>query len=55
MGTAFSRAVLNELHSMELQSNKDANDKDPKFKVGDHLRISKYENIFAKGCTQNWS
>ena len=26
-----------------------SNDKDPKFKVGDHLRISKYKNIFAKG------
>ena len=29
--------------------------KDPKFKVGDHVRISKYKNIFAKGYTQNWS
>ena len=47
--------MLNELHSTELHSNKDANDKDLKFKVGDHVRISKYENIFAKGCTQNWS
>ena len=25
------------------------NKKDPKFKVGDHVRISKYKNIFAKG------
>ena len=32
-----------------------ANDKDPKVKVGDHVRISKYENIFAKRCTSNWS
>ena len=31
------------------------NDKDPKFKFGDHLRISKYKNIFAKGYTLNWS
>ena len=31
------------------------NDKDPKFKVGDHVRISKYKNIFAKGYTPNWS
>ena len=30
-------------------------DKDPKFKVGDHVRISKYKNIFAKGSTPNWS
>ena len=27
----------------------------PKFKVGDHVRISKYKNIFAKGYTKNWS
>ena len=27
----------------------------PKFKVGDHVRISKYKNIFAKRCTPNWS
>ena len=25
-----------------------SNDKDPKFKVGDHVRFSKYKNIFAK-------
>ena len=31
------------------------NDKDPKFKVGEHVRIPKYKNIFAKGCTPNWS
>ena len=31
------------------------NDKDPKFKVGDHVRIAKYKNIFAKGYTPNWS
>ena len=28
--------------------------KDPKFKVGDHARISKYKNIFAKGYAPNW-
>ena len=33
----------------------EVNDKDPRFKVGDHIRISKYENIFAKGYTPNWS
>ena len=35
--------------------NEDSNKKDPKFKVGDHVRISKYKNIFAKGYTLNWS
>ena len=28
--------------------------KDPKFNVDDHVRISKYKNIFAKGYTPNW-
>ena len=32
-----------------IDSNKEVNDKDPKFKVGDHVRMSKYKNIFAKG------
>ena len=30
------------------------NEKEPKLKVGDRVRISKYKNIFAKGHTQNW-
>ena len=38
-----------------VDSKKEVNDKDPKFKVGDHVRISKYKNIFAKGYTPNWS
>ena len=32
-----------------------SNNKNPKFKVGDHVRVSKYKNIFAKGYTPNWS
>ena len=27
--------------------NKEVNDKDPKFKVGDHVRISKYKKYFC--------
>ena len=34
--------------------NEDSNKKGPKFNVGDHVRISKYKNIFAKGYTPNW-
>ena len=37
------------------EHDKESNEKDPKFKVGDHVRISKYKNIFAKGYTPNWS
>ena len=32
-----------------IDSIKEVNDKDFKFKVDDHLRISKYKNIFDKG------
>ena len=38
-----------------IDFKKEVNDKDPKFKVGDHVRISKYKNIFAKGYTPSWS
>ena len=40
---------------MYIDFKKEDNDKDPKFKVGDRVKISKYKNIFAKGCTPNWS
>ena len=36
-----------------IDFGKESNDKDPKFKIGDHVRISKYKNIFAKGCNPN--
>ena len=36
-------------------SNKETNNKDPKFKIGDGVRISKYKNTFAKGHAPNWS
>ena len=38
-----------------IDFKKEINDKNPKFKVFHHIRISKYKNIFAKGCTPNWS
>ena len=34
--------------------NENFNEKDPKFKVGDNVRISKNKNIFSKGYTPNW-
>ena len=32
-----------------INTSKEINNKDSKFKVGDHARISKYKDIFAKG------
>ena len=50
-----------KMNPIDLKNNtfinigKEVNDKDPKFKVGDHVRISKHKSIFAKGYTPNWS
>ena len=38
-----------------VEYNQDFNKKGPKFKVNDHVRISKYKNIFAKRYVPNWS
>ena len=38
-----------------INTNKEINYKDPKFKVGDYVRISNYKNIFAKEYMPNWS
>ena len=43
--------MLKIIHILILK--KESNDKNPKFKVGDHVRISKYKNIFAKGYMPN--
>ena len=37
----------------DAKCNEDSNKKDPKFKVGDHIKISKYKNIFGKGYAPN--
>ena len=42
-------------HYTYIDFCKEVNNKDPKFQVGDHVRISKYKNIFAKGYALNWS
>ena len=38
-----------------IEYSEETNEKDPKFKVGNNVRISKYKNIFAKSYTPNWS
>ena len=41
--------------STYIGSRKEINKKDPKFKIDDTVRISKYKNVFAKGYVTNWS
>ena len=38
-----------------IDSSKEINNKDLKFKIGDIVRISKYKNNFEKAYTPNWS
>ena len=48
------------MKSVDVKSNaysefsKEINHKNPKFKTGDNVRISKYKNVFGKGYTLNW-
>ena len=46
---------INVKDNTYINIDKEVNDKDPTFKVGDQVRISKYKNIFAEGYTPNWS
>ena len=41
--------------STYTDSSKEINYQDPKFKIGDNVRISKYKNSFAKSYTPSWS
>ena len=41
--------------SIYINYGEEINNKDPKIKIGDHVRISTYKNIFTKGYLPNWS
>ena len=38
-----------------LEYNVNSNGKDPKCQVGDHVGISEYKHIFAKGYPSDWT
>ena len=50
----FKMKPIDAKDNTYIDFKKEVNDKDPKFKLGDHVKISKYRNIFAKGYTPNW-
>ena len=58
IGTLYNKKI--KINPVDLKSDTyidfdvGNNNKDPKFKVGYHVRISKYRSIFAKGYTPNW-
>ena len=53
--TTIKMKPIDVKNNTYINTDKETNDKDPKFKVGDHVRISKNKNIFAKGYNPNWS
>ena len=53
--TAIKMKPIDVKDNTYINTNKEINYKDPQFKVGDYVRISKYKNIFAKGYMPNWS
>ena len=50
----YTIEVTVEVDAIEVNTI-EVNDKNPKFKIGDHVRISKHKITFSKGYTQNWS
>ena len=53
--TSIKMKPVDVKDNTSIDFKKEVNDKNPKFKVVDHVRISKYKNIFAKGYVPNWS
>ena len=53
--TTIKMKPIDVKDNTNINADKEINYKDPKFKVGDRVRISKYKNIFAKGYMSNWS
>ena len=51
----FKMKPVDVKNNTYIDFGKESNDKDLKFQVGDHVRVSKYKNIFAKRYTPNWS
>ena len=51
----FQMTPIDVTDDSYAEYSEDFNKKDPKFKVGDYVRIEKYKNIFAKRYTPNCS
>ena len=53
--TSIKMKPVDVKHNTYIGFKKEVHDKNLKFKVGDHVRISKNKNIFTKGYMPNWS
>ena len=52
---AIKMKLIDVKDSTYIHIDKEVNNKNPKLKFGDHVRISKFKTIYAKGYTPNWS
>ena len=52
---AYHKTIKMKPIDVKDDSFAESNEKDPKFTVGDYVRISKYKNIFSKAYVPNWS
>ena len=52
--STFKIKHTNANSSTYIDFNRESNKEDPKFEVGDHVRISKCNSIFAKYYFLNW-
>ena len=53
--TSIKMKPVNVKDNTYIDFKKELNNQDPKFKIGDHVKISKHKNVFAKGYMSNWS
>ena len=53
--TSFKMKPVDVKDNTYIGFKKEVNDKNHKFRVCDHVRISKCKNIFAEGYMPNWS
>ena len=51
----IKKKPINVKNDSFAEYNEESNEEDPKFKMGGHVRISKYKNTFAKGYAPNWN
>ena len=54
-GAYHSTIKMKSISSTYIDFGTENNDKDPKFKIGEHVRTSKYKKLFAKVYAPNWS
>ena len=55
VGRTIKMKIIDVTADTYAEYNEDFSKKNPKFKVGDHVRTSKYKYIFVKGYALNWS